>query len=172
MKNMWWLAGVISGVSLVLIVIFVRKLTKKNTGEYDERQIAARGVAYKYGFFAMMLYEFIYGMLAAAGVRRTDEAIGAILGIFVGVTVFGVTAIVKDAYLTRNDTPKQTAVSLALVTLGNLLVGIGRLLAGEVVADGVLTIDSVNLVCTVMFLIIGAVGVIHWLRGRKDEISE
>ena len=171
MKNIWWFVGALTGMTLVFLIVLIQKLSGEKTGEYDERQVAARGVAYKYGFFAVIIYELFYGTLAAAGIQWVDAAFGALLGIFIGATVFGVTAIAKDAFISQRETPGKTTVTLALILAYNLLAGIHKLLRGEAIVDGMLTFEAVNLVCAAMFLIVGIAGLIHWLkqRGQREE---
>ncbi len=58
--NGYMLAGTITGVILGLIIaaILLRfaKKDKKGKFTYDERQKAARGEAYKYAFFTLVVY--------------------------------------------------------------------------------------------------------------------
>ncbi len=50
--------GVASGIAVGLLIVFLYRLfvvKKKCANEYDERQIIARGKAYKASFFTMLI---------------------------------------------------------------------------------------------------------------------
>ena len=163
-----WVAGALAGIGIVLLVFLIRKLTGKTQNRFDERQIAARGVAYKWGFFSMMIYETAYSLLLALGIRFADEPTGPILGIFLGVAVFGSVAAAKDAYTALDETPRSRFLWPILGVLW-LFIGIMKVLGGEAVRDGVLTLDSMQLFLGAAFLVIGAVGLIHRLKNRGSD---
>ena len=99
----WFLIGLAIALVLGAIVVIIRN--KKHTGcEYDERQIAARRVAYKAGFIT-----FVVCNLAVFGYEVIQEtplvlfAPGAVSLIIVllSLLVFVEIAIFSDAYFTR-----------------------------------------------------------------------
>ena len=167
-KNIAWVIGAIGGIGLVLLFLLIQKLNGKTKNKFDERQIAARGVAYKWGFFSLMIYEGLYAMLLALGIRFADETTGPILGIFLGVTVFGAVAAAKDAYTALDETPRSRILWPILGVLW-LFIGIMRVIDGKAVRDGLLTIDSMQLFLGAAFLVIGAVELIHSLKNRGSD---
>lgn len=54
--------GLIVGILIVAIVSLI-SIKRKCRGQYDERQKAIQGVAYKVGFFAMFAYFIINGFI-------------------------------------------------------------------------------------------------------------
>ena len=163
-----WVAGALAGIGIVLLVFLIRKLTGKTQNRFDERQIAARGVAYKWGFFSMMIYETAYSLLLALGIRFADGIIGPILGIFVGLTAFGTVAAAKDAYTALDETPRSRWIWPVLGVLW-LFIGIMKVLDGEAVRDGLLTVDSLQLFLGAAFLVIGVVDLIHRRINRGSD---
>ena len=163
-----WVIGALCGIGIVLLVLLIQKLTGQTKNKFDERQVAARGVAYKWGFFSMMIYEAAYSILLAAGIRFADEFTGPILGIFVGVTVFGAVAAAKDAYTALDENPRSRWLWPVVGALW-LFVGIMKVLGGEAVRDGALTLDSMQLFLGAAFLVIGLVDLIHRRRSRGSD---
>ena len=166
--RMAWVIGALAGIGIVLLVLLIRKLTGQSRNKFDERQIAARGVAYKCGFFTMMACEAAYSFLTTAGIRFADEMTGPLLGIFAGVAVFGVVAAVKDAYTALDETPRSRWLWPVLGLLW-LLIGIAKLAGGEAVRDGVLTVDSLQFFLGLAFLAVGAADLIHSLKNRGTD---
>lgn len=170
-KSISWVIGALAGIGIVLVVMLIQKLTGKTQNKFDERQIAARGVAYRWGFFSMMIYEAVYVMLLALGIRFADETTGPFLGIFVGVTVFGAAAAAKDAYTALDETPRSRFLWPILGVLW-LFIGIMRVKDGEAVRNGLLTFDSMQLFLGASFLVIGAADLIHRLKNRGSDGEE
>ena len=163
-----WAIGAICGTGLALLILLIQKLSGQTRNKFDERQIAARGVAYKWGFFSLMIYEGLYALLLALGIRFADETTGPILGIFLGVTVFGSIASAKDAYTALDESPRSRILWPILGVLW-LFIGIMKVIGGEAVRDGLLTLDSMQLFLGAAFLVIGAVELIHSLRNRGSD---
>ena len=167
-KSTAWVIGALGGIGLVLLILLIQKMTGQTKNKFDERQIAARGEAYKWGFFSLMIYEALYTMLLVLGIRFADEPTGPILGIFIGIAVFGAVAAAKDAYTALDETPRSRFLWPILGVLW-LVIGIMKVLGGEAVKDGVLTIDSMQLFLGAAFLVIGVVDLIHNRAGRAPE---
>lgn len=76
-----YLAGILAGIMAVAVVTAILTAVRKKQGrpkpEYDERQMAARGAAYRWAFLTLMLslavntgVEAIWGPWAKPGCRR------------------------------------------------------------------------------------------------------
>ena len=75
------LGAVVGAIVALVIVIIIRKfiLNKEMTTQYDEMQKQIRGEAYKYAFFAMIIFEALVviltlgvELLTASGKGRTS----------------------------------------------------------------------------------------------------
>ncbi len=167
-KNLSWLLGALCGVTLVVIVYLIKRLTSGKQADFDERQTAARGEAFKYAFFTTSFFELLYVCLEAGGISFADQTVGPLLPVLLGVAIFAITAIAKDAYLSLRENPKTTLVFLLLMIASNLLIGIPKFLDGKAFSDGRLTFDGVQLPVAALFLVVLAAFVIHWFRGRRS----
>lgn len=154
-----YIIGVALGIfiGLIFVAIFL-KITKKDGKmkcKYDERQMLARGKGFKYGFFTLMLYDFIYGVLDIAIEKPfVDSLVAMTIGVVLSIAVYVVYCIWKDAYISLNENPGRVLFSFAMIAIANFLIGIGSLIHGDAIEDGVLNYRIVNLICAILFVVI------------------
>ena len=58
------LTGILGGLLITVILLKITKTDGSSRCEFDERQIAARGQAYKYGFFTFLVCDAVYAVLS------------------------------------------------------------------------------------------------------------
>ena len=161
-------AGIAAGV-LVVVLLFKKRILDCTFGERQER---ARGVAFKYGFFALMFSIILYGMLDMALGRWCDAMAGASLCLCAGITVFAVTCIVKDAYLSLKENPRNIMTLFAVISVVNIAFGAVHILDGDMVENGILTFRCTNLVVGLMTTVVLAVYIVNFLLSRRDGEAE
>ena len=130
-----------------------------NRDEYDERQVLARGRAFMWGFFTLMICLMVYGMLDMLIDRWCDTLTGCIICICVSLLVF--------ASIWKNR--KRNLTVLLVLTLANMFFGVENITGGDVVRDGLLTFRSVSLIVGATT---GVVLLIYWLHGLRDRGEE
>ncbi len=140
-----------------------------NKDEYDERQVLARGRAFMWGFFTLMICLMVYGMMDMLIGRWCDTLTGCIICICAALLVFASICIKQDAFAGIGRNRKRNQTVLLVLTLANLLFGAGNLMEGEIVVDGLLTFRSVSLIVGVMT---GVVLLMYWLHGLRDRGTE
>ena len=79
--------GVIVGLILVVLLFKYANRDGKVKTEYDERQKAVRGKAYRYAFYAVMIYEALVCWLSMGIELPAEQSVIHFFGIFVGITV-------------------------------------------------------------------------------------
>lgn len=161
-------AGIGAGV-LVIVLLFKKRIL---SCAFDERQERARGVAFKYGFFALMFAIILYGMLDMVLGRWCDAMAGASLCLCVGITVFAVTCILKDAYLSLRENPRYIMTLFAFMSVINIAFGAVHILDGDMVENGILTFRCTNLVVGLMITVVLAVYIVNFLLSRRDQEAE
>lgn len=171
--NKYYIMGMVCGVFVGLLLVAVLLKVTKTDGRmkcrYDERQTEARGKGYKYGFFTFLIGDFLYALLCAAEFEVPAEPAAVMMILIVlGMVVQIVYCIWKDAYFSLNENRTRVLVAFAVVAGFNLLLGVFRLLEGDVVVNGVLTFNSMNLLCGILFLIIFFAMLLKRLRGTSD----
>ena len=86
---------------------------------------------------------------------------GAVLCFCVGGGVFASTCIVKGAYVSLREKPRQILITMIAAAGTNFLCGMGNLVRGGLVEEGVLTFRVTNFLLAVLCLVILAVYLIH-----------
>jgi len=126
------IAGVIFGLAIVCIIFLLVKKLGHTTDEefkakYDERQDAARGKAFKYAFYAMLIgvaIELLYHVNCPEGFVPV-EPIYLDMGIMLlGLLVYASVAIWKNAYIGFNQTYKRSVILLSVIAAINIVIGV------------------------------------------------
>ena len=167
-------AGVFFGLMVGLLagIAFIMFLFKKKVLDmhFDERQERARGKAFQYGFFTLLIAAYAYGVSDVLLGRWCDVLTGVTLCIALALCVFAVTCILKDAYLSLREKPRTVMTMFALISAMNLGFGVMYALSGGLVEDGVLTFRAVNPAIGFVTLVILIVYIVnHLLRSREEE---
>ncbi|WP_298033751.1 hypothetical protein [uncultured Dysosmobacter sp.] len=136
---------------------------------YDERQEQARGLAYKYGFLTLAVCVCLLDTVLTLFPWIGTEA-GGFFCLDLGVTVFAVTAIWKDAYLRLYEKPWEVVTMWGLCGLGGLLYGVFSLRKEGLLVDGMLNLSAVLIVISGSVLLTLAVFLYRRrAAGREDE---
>ena len=177
MHDIAYIAGLICGLAFCVVIglIFrLRRGKKSDRGkvEYDERQLLARGKAYKAGFFVTLLYCLLFAALSVTEIPFFQSVTGMLLGVFLGIAVFAVTAIRNDAYLGLNENKRSFLILGCVVAVADLVIGVCNGLDGTLMENGQLTFDCLNLMVGVLFTVIVAALLIHDRQVKKEEMEE
>ena len=169
-------AGVFVGLAAGLLagLAFIKFLFKKKVLDmhFDERQERARGKAFQYGFFTLLIAAYGYGISDVLLGRWCDVLTGVTLCIALALCVFAVTCILKDAYLSLREKPRTVMTMFALLSTINLGFGGMYALSGDLVEDGVLTFRAVNPIIGAAVLVILIVYIVNYLLRPRDEEAE
>ena len=157
--------GIAVGVGIVAL-LFRKKVLDMT---FDERQERSRGKAYQYGFFTLAAAAMVYGLTDVWFDNWCDTIVGCFICICIGGTVFAVTCILNDAYLSLKEQPKKIMTSLLVASLLNLALGAANVMTGQAVVDGKLAAGSVNLICGVMCAVITVVYIVNFFLGQREE---
>ncbi len=148
----------------VVVVLFVAivRLFKNKKANYDERQLLARNIAYKFSFFFLMFYCFICGLLHTFNVKWAGAEVQMFLGIILSFSLFLAISILKDAYFSNSQKRNmQSAISFfsyGIVSVLFFLSGIGK---GDVLwNDGELSILVLYLIASACSFALGLLSVI------------
>ena len=168
--NLEYAMGLVFGLAVGLGVVALLFKKKVLDMTFDERQELARGKAYKYGFQAMGVSVILYGILDVTVGEWCDTLTGNLICFCIGLTVFAVTCILNDAYMSLKENPRKVMTLCFLVALLNLGIGWANAMEGTVVVDGKLSTGAVNLIVGGMSLLLLAVYIINYaLRERETE---
>lgn len=159
-------AGILAGLFFVAL-LFKKKVLDMH---FDERQERARGKAFQYAFFTLLISAYAYGVSDAVFGAWCDVLAGITLCVALSLCVFAVTCILKDAYLSLREKPRTVMTLFALLTLVNLGFGCMYAASGDLVENGVLTFRAANPIIGLATLVILVVYIVNFLlRTREGE---
>lgn len=159
-------AGILAGL-FVVALLFKKKVLDMH---FDERQERARGKAFQYGFFTLIIAIYAYGLSDMMFGRWCDVLTGVTICLAIGLCVFAVTCILKDAYLSLREKPRTVMTMFALLSIINLGFGAMHHTSPGLVENGVLTFRAVNPIIGFATLVILVVYIVnHLLRSREEE---
>ncbi len=158
-------------VGLVIAVILLRYMNKdrKVKTEYDEMQKAIRNQGYMYGFYTILIFEAILCLVPSFVRIPAEPIIVHFLPIFLGITVQASYCIWKDAYVGLNTNLNRYLAVAVIASLINFLSFFMAWKSGSLVIDGILQAPFVNLLCALMFAILGIVGLLRKSTEREAE---
>ena len=166
--NLGMLVGVLAGTLVGVGIIALLFKLKVMDLTFDERQERARGQAYKYGFWTLVICLLLYGFSDMALGRWCDVIAGVMLCVAAAMVMFASVCIVKDAYLSLKEKPRTVMTMLTVVSILNLVIGVMNWKNGRVMEDGILTFAAVNGICGAMVLVILVIYVANYLLGRRE----
>lgn len=170
-----YILGILCGALVgALVLVFVRRrLYGKAFGStketYDERQLLARGEAYKAAFFTAMGWMIVSALfrdLLETGVQMT-------MGICLSVGVFAIVCIQKDAYLSLRDKPMTALRWFLFLSLFNLVPFAINMVQGKaLIENGVVTWYATNLVVALLLIAVSAAIVLRQRQIRLETQAE
>ena len=168
--------GILVGIAVALgIWAIIAAFNKKRgkPGEFDERQQLIRGKAYQHAFIAVMLFSALYG-LAVMMVEHPlmVDGLSALVAMFVGVVVFAVESIARDAFFTAKNRPKSYIILYVAVIFSQIVNAVGNIREGGFVQDGVLTMKVLPIVCAAVFAIVLAAILVKAAQPPKEDDDE
>ncbi len=169
-RSVGMVIGVVIG--LVLAVILLRYMNKnhKMRTEYDEMQKGIRNQGYKYAFYTVIIFEALLCLLTGFITIPAEPIVIHFAPIFLGIVVQACYCIWKGAYVGLNTNIRRYMAVAVFATLINLLAFVMALKTGSLVKDGILQAPAVNLLCAVMFAVLGIVALLH--RSASREVEE
>lgn len=161
-------------VMIIAIIFIIRWINKKPSftaggeKEYDERQIAERGKAYKYGFITLVAA--LFGLCIYGNLNETGISIALMFAsLFAGLSVFVVYSIWKDAFFYIDQSPAKYLVLCIALILINAGSGLMPLFEGKKLMDVLNSPNGANLMCFALFVIVTITIILKMIVSRKEE---
>ncbi len=174
--NLAYSLGFIAGIATVAVVasiiaIIYKKKYGRKKNDYDERQEALRGKAYKAAFFTLIIYMVANGVISKGlGIIWAEAMTEALIGVFLSVTVFVVICIKDDAYLSMSDKPATYLALFSIIGFVNIGISTFFFVRNEsFLTDGILNEKAVNLSAGIVFIILAIAIAAKMLHDRQIE---
>lgn len=158
-------------VAILAVRIMIQKTQSKKGNNFDERQLMLRSRAYQRGFMTILGYSVFYA-LATMLLEKSfmQDGVSTLIGAFIGLIVFAVECIWNDAFFYVQNKPSTYLIICAIVVISNGLAAIDTIKAGELIQNGILTSNCLQLVCAVTFLVIAVAIIVKLVfAGQEDE---
>ncbi len=126
--NLYHALGFAAGIAVTLLVfLLIRRLWLgkwRVRCDYDERQKAAQGVAFRNAFWTMVVYLLLGWVLTLCDVSIASNPIFLLGGALLGILVFAVSCILLDAYMGLSDNPRRWIITTAVLVLVDLVCAV------------------------------------------------
>ena len=155
---------------LIPLILYRRDQSLKGNRDFDERQELLRGRAYQHAFLTVGGYTALYTMLVLfSGRQFMEDGVSTMVACFLGLAVFAVECIWRDAFFTADNRPRAYIILIAVNVLLQTAGGVEKLREGLVVQNGLLTMECLQLVCALTFLAVLAALGVKGLASRREE---
>ena len=136
---------------------------------YDERQILIKNKIFMRAYFIVLVLLLANAFLHSYDIIWADGFISSVIISVLSLVISGSEAIVRDVFFTK---PREKAAFLLFPELGIVLLvlNITHVNDGEkIISDGALTRTGCSIVVSVLFIIIGVVAGIKFVRDKLRE---
>lgn len=160
---MEYVLGFVCGFFAVFIVSYITKriLRKRGTfghtengSQYDERQILARGKAFKYGYFATMFGCILQLYLEQYVEQFFTRQVMVFSVILIGVLVFVSICIFRDAYLGLSEKPIPVICLFLVISVINFIPSITDVVKRGTLLNKEGVFSDINFLCGCLLLIV------------------
>ena len=150
--------GFITGVmiaAVLLVFIFKYANRGKVRTEYDERQKAVRGKAYRYAFYTVVLSAGAVMWLMMTDINLPIEDYALIfIAIIAGCTVLATYCIWNDVYWGLNNDHRRYHIIFVIAIVLNTFPVVMQALDGSLMENGKLGMPLLNIVVLIMMVIV------------------
>lgn len=161
-------------VGLIIALILLRYMNKdhKVKAEYDEMQKNIRNKGYMYGFYTVVIFEALMCLVPSFVRIPAEPIVIHFVPIFLGITVHASYCIWKGAYIGLNTNMTRYLIVAVIASAINFLGFFMAWKNGSLIVDGVLQAPFVNLLCALMFAVLGIVGLLRKAADSRMETEE
>ena len=161
--------GVLVGLLLAVILLRYMNRDHKVRTEYDEMQKSIRNQGAAYAFYTVLIFEALLSLLPSFLQIPAVPIVIHFLPIFVGITVHACYCIWKKAYVGLNTNMKRYLIVAVVASLINFLSFFMAWKNHSLIVDGVLQAPFVNLLCALLFAILGIVGLLRKAADSRES---
>ncbi|MCR5301798.1 MAG: hypothetical protein K6E49_05105 [Lachnospiraceae bacterium] len=149
--------GLIIGLIAIILLFKYANRDGKIKTEYDERQKAVRGKAYKYAFYTVVFAQAILMWFNMTGLDLpVADYVLQFIVIIAGCTVLATYTIWNDVYWGLNNDHKKYQIIFAIAFVLNILPLVMNIIHGSMYEDGKLGMPMLNAVVIIMMVIVFA----------------
>ena len=177
-RDLSYPSGFLVGFGAVLLAVSLLSLKRSKDNPnvicYDERQLKARGDAFKISFFTLVFLLLSDGIIRKiTGYDWISFFDGVLIHIIISIGVFVNYSIFKDAYLEINSNSKRFSIILLVFGAYNLIFPIFRIIDNTFIENGMMSIGLTNLITSILcFSIIISLIIKNQIDKKKENEEE
>ncbi|MEE1280998.1 MAG: hypothetical protein UHK60_01920 [Acutalibacteraceae bacterium] len=157
-------------IFLIAFVLIISKVAKNKNCNFDERQEIIRGRAFKYAYFAYLIYGAGYGAVSSLLEKDFMTTPTALLvGMYISLIIFAVYNIWNEAFFAFNQKPVSYILIFSITTISSGLSGIDSIIDGSIIENGSLTLDCIGVISSIAFATILITMLIKIIVNKKAE---
>ncbi len=169
--------GFVFGLMIsAILVVLIFKITNKDgkvRTEYDERQKAVRGNAYRYAFYAGALAEAAVMCVLMSGIELPVEPYALVFfGLMISCTVLAGYCVWHDVYWGLNNDHRRYNIIIAAAVVLNIFPVAMAAKGGSLMENGKLGMASLNITVLIMMVVILILSLIRRLLDSREEREE
>ncbi len=109
-------------ILLAAVIAVIIRRNPDTRSVYDERQLLARGNAYKWGFFSAIAMNAVFMIAAASNPGLAPYAVSFLsISIFAGILAFAVYSILKDAFYSLTQKRGNYMILLGICVISQFI---------------------------------------------------
>lgn len=169
-RSIGFVAGTMIGVILVVLLFKFANKDGKIKTEYDERQNAVRGKAYKYALYTEVAAQAVVMWLMMTNIELPIEDYGLVfIAIIIGLTVLAAYCIWKDVYWGLNNNRKRYHIILLVAVILNFFPVVMNIKMGTLMENGKIGMSLFNIVVLAMMAVVHIELVIKAIVDKKAD---
>ncbi|MCR5692172.1 MAG: hypothetical protein K6G62_08125 [Eubacterium sp.] len=169
-KSIGFVVGLMITAVLVVVIIKFANKDKAFKTKYDERQLAARGKAYAFGFWTLMLCNIVFIYLDVADFDLNFLGnLKFFIPIFLGVLVQVSYSIWNDCYMGLNSNSKRFTIIFLVMGIAYFIFGIREIIQNGMVENGLASQSLTTLFASIFILLIVVQILIKGALDKREE---
>lgn len=168
MEMLVFLVPMILIFALIALIAVITTLSNREA-VFDERQKAARGLAHRDGFYAVVIAFLLYVafLLWCDPSKQLSVNLG-MTALFCGIYVYFISCILRGAYLPINKNPKKSVVGWIVIAAMYLVLLFTN--PRDFFQKGIESETWVQFLATVEFVLIAVLTLVRmWLDKKENE---
>lgn len=159
----------VAAILIVCILKYANKDGRVKT-EYDERQTAVRGKAYRYAFYAEIFAQVVIMWILMTGMELPIEDYALLfIGVILGCMVLCAYCIWHDVYWGMNNDHRRFYIIFIVATILNAFPVVAGALRGTLIENGKIGMPLLNIAVLVMM---AAVFIELFIKSMMDKKAE
>ena len=166
--------GVILGLLIVRLVIRLSINNDADKARFDERQVAIQGKSFQYGFYTVMIYFVLYGLLPVAGFELSmmEPPVLVLGGVLLGAAVVVTYGVLKDGFFGVNQSALAYMIMCGIFGVVLLTISVINWKSGLIIRERVFTSAGLTVLGALFYFYFFGLLVVKRMTRSREELEE